>query len=399
MTPTISRNNLRAGSVIIEKVTQRASLIGHVIRDLTYEDVRPPGFRAELVGRGETPQYKEGGFFVFSGLRADDYSLKITGERFQPATVKVTVPAQNHTSPGPRGDNELIVIARTVANDPNNPGVRRITFDPVILTRQIRAGAPVISDGLPVVADPALAPALAATLEVGEVSSATLRNAGGLPANSIVRVVRDLSIRMNLDPYYAFESSITRVVGKVFVQGNRESPLEGARVRLIKLNGAPVTHTNVQGVSIFKGVDAGGRAVVLGAVKDISAVTNRNGDYNLYFSNETLAGFKVTAQTITELTNAGAPQSVLNVLEDTALKDKVFRGLERFLKALGEVMRQGGVSDEVLLRHRPLILQHSEGFIRELTLEATLDNFNPAQKTQSINTAQRKVVDFELIRV
>jgi hypothetical protein len=366
---------------------------------LTYEDVRPPGFRAELVGRGEAPQYKDGGFFVFSNLRADDYSLKVTGERFQPATLRVTVPAQNHTTPGPRGDNELIVIARTVTNDPNNPGGRRITFDPVILTRQIRKDAAVLSDGLPFVADPALAPALAATLEAGAVSSAVLKNAAGLTSNNIVRVVRDLSIRMNLDPYYAFESCITRVVGKVFVQGDRESPLEGALVRLTGLNGAPVTQTNVQGVSIHKGVDVGGGAVVLGADKDVSAVTNRNGDYNLYFSNETLASYKVTALTVAALTAAGAPPSLLSVLGDVSLKDKVFRGLERFGKALGEAMRQGGVSDEVLLKHRPLILLRSEGFIRELTLEATHDNFNPAQKTQSINTAQKRVVDFELTRV
>jgi hypothetical protein len=361
---------------------------------LTYEDVSPSRFQAELIGRSVIPQYKAQGFFVFSNLPQGNYTLKLTGERFQPATIDVTVPAQAHVFLESRGDSELVVIARAVESDPDIVGELKITFDPVILTRQIRADARVVSDGLP----PNASAMLKAPLEVGPVSSARLKNAAGLPVNSVVRIIRDRSVRMNLDPYYAFESSITRVVGKVVSQQNPALPLAGVRVRVTQLNGAPVTQTDVDGVAIFKGVDAGGKTIVLGAEKDVSAVTNERGDYILYFSNETLASYMITDQTITALTAAGVPQSVLNVLEDGALKDKVFRGNERFLKAVREAMLQGGVSNETFLQHKSLIVEHSENFIKKLTLEATLAGFNPASETaEPINTAQRKVINFELV--
>ncbi len=386
----------RAGhrSTVIERRIQRASLIGHVVQDLTYENIAPARFRAELVGRAVTPQYKDEGFFVFSDLRAGDYTLKITGERLQPVTIDVAVPPQTHLFLDSRGDSELVVIARTVEDDGAPPGNKRITFDPVILTRQIRAGSRVVSDGLPVNAGAKLA----ASLEAGEVSSARLLNAAGLAADSVVRLIRGRSIRMNLDPYHAFGSSITRVVGKVVAQADPSFPLPGARVRVTELNGAAVAQRDVHGVTVFTGVDAGGRSVVLGVEKDVAAVTNERGDYNLYFSNETVASYRITDQTLQELKSAGVPQNVRDVLGGGDLKDKVFRGLERFAGPLREALRRENISDEVLHKHKPLILLHSEGFVSALTLEATLAGFAPATTSAPINTAQRKTVNFELAR-
>lgn len=361
---------------------------------MTYENVSPSRFQAELVGRAVTPQYKEEGFFVFSGLRAGDYTLKITGERLQPATIQVEVPEQTYVFLESRGDSELVVIARKVDADGGNPGGKKITFDPVILTKQIRAGARVISNGLP----PDAGAKLVATLEAGEVSSARLGDAAGLTVNSIVRIIRDRSIRMNLDPYYAFDSSITRVVGKVVSQQDPALPLAGARVRVTGMNNTAVTSNDVHGVAIFTGVDVGGRAVVLGAEKDISAVTNGRGDYNLYFSNETLGSYKITDQTLQALEVANVPAQVRDVLKSGDLKDKVFRGLERFLAALREAMSREKIGNEVLLKHQPLILQDSEGFIGNLTLEATLAGFVTASKSEPVNTARRKVISFELAR-
>lgn len=361
---------------------------------MTYENVSPSRFQAELLGRVATPQYKEEGFFVFSGLRAGNYTLKLTGERFQPETIQAAVPEQTHLFLESHGDNELVVIAREVDDDADSPGSKRITFDPVILTREIRRDANVISDGLPAGAGAKLA----ATLVAGNVSSARLENAAGLAVNSIVRIVRDRSIRMNLDPYYAFDSSITRVVGKVASQQNPALPLAGARVRVTSINDTAVIPNDVHGVAIFKGVDAAGRAIVLGVEKDISAVTNVRGDYILYFSNETLASYRITDKTLQALAAESVPVPVLDVLKDNDLKDKIFRGLERFLSALREALAREKIGNDVLLKHQPLIIQHSEGFIRKLTLEATLAGFTPVSKPVSINTAQRKVVNFELAR-
>lgn len=387
-----ARGPVRAGGYVIEKRIQRASLVGHVVEDLVFENVSPSRFRAELVGGWPAPQYKPEGFFVFSGLREGDYTVRITGERLQTATVAVTVPAQTHVFLDSRGDNELVVIARAVDNDDESPAGRKITFDPVILTKQIRAGARVLSED--VAGDPPST--LLAPLDVGEVSVARVENGAGLAQGSIVRVVRDRSIRMNPDPYYIFAAPVTRVVGRVVSKQNPARPLAGARVAVTGVNGAAVTANDVRGVGIFTGVDAGGRSIVLGAEKDISALTNERGDYNLYFSNETLAGYRVTDAAVQALDAAGVPQDVLDVLDGAALKDKLFRGFERFRAALREAMVSEGVGDDKLLKHQPLILAESEAFIRELTLEVTLAGFDPASKLQPINTAQRRVVDFEL---
>jgi hypothetical protein len=383
-----------SGSLIIEKTIQRASLIGHVVEDVVYEDINPSRFQAELIGRGTTPQYKQDGFFVFSGLREGDYMLKITGERLQPATINVAIPAQTPVFLESRGDNELVVIVRQVEDDSENTGSKKITFDPVILTKQIRAGARVVSNALP--AEP---PAkLIATLPAGEVSTARVGDAVGLTQNSIVRIIRDRSIRMNLDPYHVFATSITRVVGKVVSAQNPALPLAGAQVRVTRVNDIAVIANDIQHVAIFTGVDTSGKSIVLGAEKDISAVTNEKGDYNLYFSNETLASYIITDTTLIALEAAGVPEKVREVLKDAALKGKVFRGVERFLAALREAMSREGISNDVLLKHLSLILQHSEGFIRNLTLEATLAGFAPASNLEPINTAQRKIVNFELAR-
>ena len=371
---------------------QKASLIGHVVEDLVFDDVSPTRFRAELVGGGPEPAYKQDGFFVFSGLRGGQYAVRITGERMQPATVEVTVFAQTHVFLESRGDDELLVIAREVEDDDESVDGKKITFDPVILTKQILAGAEVVSNDLP--GDP---PArLSAPLEVGEVSTARVENGGGLAQGSILRIIRGRSVRMTLDPYYIFASPTTRVVGRVVSKQNPALPLAGARVRVIGMNDAAVTANNVGGVAIYTGTDAGGKPVVLGAEKDISTVTNARGDYNLYFSNETLAGYVVTDATIEFLADSGVPQNVLDVLDGASVKGRVFRGLERFLSALREAMRSEGVGEDLLLRHQPTILQVSEAFIRDLTLEVTLAGFDPASKLQPINTAQRRVVDFEL---
>jgi hypothetical protein len=314
--------------------------------------------------------------------------LKITGERLQSRVLDVVILAQVPVLLDSLGDNELIVIARSIEDVIGNNGVKKISFDPVILTKQIRAGARVVSNGL---LPPGSSARLVATLEPGIVSSARVENANGLAANSIVRIIRDRSIRMNFDPYYSFVSPITRIVGKVVSQQNPATPLAGAQVRLTRLNGAAITPNDVQGVGIFTGVDTSGNTIVLGTEKDVSARTNEKGDYNLYFSNETLASFKITDKTLEALESANVPEEVRKKLGNLT---KIFRGQERFLVALRET-----IGNENITKYQSLILEHSENFIRNLTLEVTLAGFNPASKSIPISTAQRKVIDFELVKV
>jgi hypothetical protein len=345
-----------------------------------------------LLGSNEEPEYKREGFFVFSDLRDGNYTLRITGERFQPATIDVVTPVQvanSNRAPliDSRGDDELIVIVQTIDELPGNNGGRRITFDPVVLTKQIRAGSPVVSDGL----SPDSSATLILPLELGSIFEARLDSAEGLEAGDIVRVIRDKSIRLTFHPYYSFATPITRIVGKVS-QADFNIPLAGARVRITGMNDSEVTQTDVQGVAVFTGIDTNDNRIVLGSERDISVVTNEKGDYNFYFSNETLASFRITDQTLEELEAANVPEAVRDDLE-AALIDRVFRGFERFLLALRETIGNANT-----IRYQELIVRHSENFIRNLTLEVNLAGFQPASKLETLSSAKRKVVDFELTR-
>jgi hypothetical protein len=355
---------------------------------LIYENINPARFQAELVGREKAPEYKQDGFFIFSDLREGAYTLKITGQRLQPRISNVVIPAKIPVFLDSRGDNELIVIVREIEDFVGNNGGKKITFDTVILTKEIRAGARVISNTLPEDSSARLA----SGLDAGRVFSARVENGNGLAVGSIVRIIRDRSLLMKFDPYHLFASPTTRVVGKVVSQQNPAIPLPGAQVRLTGINDTAITSDDTHGVMIFQGVDTSGKTIVLGAEKDISVVTNERGDYNLYFSNETLASFKITDTTLDELESANVPEDVRNKLEP--LKEKIFRGQERFLLALREA-----IGNENTIKYQPLILQHSENFIQNLTIEVTLAGFEPASKLEPISTGQRKVVNFQLVKV
>ena len=270
-----------------ETVYQTVSLVGQVIEDVSYEALRPHVFEAALVGVKKSPQYKPDGFFVFSDLSPGQYTLRIVGERFQTQQYIVTVPLEPpmFDSPpifdplpifNPPGDNELVVVAKTV-----NGGSQRITFDSVTLRKEIRAGAQVLASGF--------AAQLAVPLDIGEVKGANLNTVTGLTAGSIVRIIRDKSIRLKFDPYYLFPSALTHIIGKVVLQDAPTIPLEGAQVRLTEVQGVSVVLHDAAGANIATvGVDE--THLVLGTEKDIVTFTNQHSDYNLYFQPGQLGG-------------------------------------------------------------------------------------------------------------
>jgi hypothetical protein len=297
-----------------ETIRQTVALVGQMIEDLTYEALSPLRFQATLVGVCQSPQYKQGGFFVFSNLRPGLYTLRLSGLRMQPQEYTVSVPVQPailasppvfdsppffevfpvlNGSPifDPPGDNELVVSVRNVL-----AGNHRITFDPMILQKEIRRGAPVLSTGFTAV--------LTTGLAVGRVSEARLSSVAGLTTGSIVRIVRDRSIRLKFGPYAVLPAAATRIVGRVMRQDAPEIPLSGALVRLTQVNGVNVVFTNVAEADIA-GVDIAGTHVILGLEKDVMTRANQQGDYNLYFTGNflhsvtlevTLAGYQ--AETI-----------------------------------------------------------------------------------------------------
>jgi hypothetical protein len=258
-----------------DTIIQKASLVGQVIEDLTYEALSPPQFQVHLVGIEKSPQYKPGGFFVFSDLPSGNYTLRIVGKRFQPVAYPVAIPLADLVIDVP-GENELFVIAKTVTDTGNGNGGTRVTVDQVILNKEIRVAAPVLASGF--------AATLAAALDVGRVMEVKLKNSDGeLTPGSLVRIVRDKSIRLQFNPYYPLPFERTRLVGNIVRQDAPEITLESAQVRLTHVNSANVVLHDVAGAHIAT-VDIGETNRVLGAEKDTTTFTNHRGDYTLYFN-------------------------------------------------------------------------------------------------------------------
>lgn len=252
-----------------EQISKKASLLGQVIEDLSYDGLDPQVLRVELVGVSRPAWYKEGGFFAFNELPPGPYRVLISGERLQPQEFNVVLPLANPML-GRAGDDELFVIVKTVhASD------GKITFDPVIIRKGVRAGAKVRAAGF--------TSKLAAGLEPGKVSAAKLESVGGLAAGAVLRLIRGHAIRMKLDPYARTPPGWTLIVGRVEHKNIPGRALPGVQVRLKRVNGVDVQTAEVTGVSLAT-VDIAGKKVILGTDGDVKTFTNSRGDFNLYFN-------------------------------------------------------------------------------------------------------------------
>lgn len=302
---------------MVEQVIQEVSLVGNVIEDLIYESLNPGQFKAELMNMKKLPQYKNGGFFVFSDLMPGTYTLNISGDRFQPQKLTVNVPLDTlvfdsvpvfDSFPDVElipifnqpGDNELIVIAKTV-----NGNNRKITFDPVTLKKKIRAGALVLAHGF--------SARLSSDLDIGRVDEATLNTVVGLASDSIVRIIRDKSIRLKFDPYYQFPFELTQIAGRVVLADDPEIPLESARVRLTQVDGANVMLNDIAGANIAT-IETGWLKVVVGTERDVVTFTNQRGDYHFYFKQGQLGG-SVTLET--SLSGYQSQSKTITITENT----------------------------------------------------------------------------------
>lgn len=253
---------------------QRFSLAGRVIQDLRFTPIEPPAFAAAIAGRPHRPQYKAGGFFVFSDLPAGQHALLLGGRRFQTRRIEVEVPEITPVPPPLftlPGEDEVVVRLTGV-----DAGNRQVTFPPLSLPRQIRAGSPVLTQGA--------ATRLATELEVGEVMMAEVEDTTGLAAGDLMRLVRDDSLRLRHDPYSVAPEGLDRLVGRVHEVADPEAGIPEVAVRVTTINGAPVLLTEVAGAQVAT-VEVEGEPDprILGSGEDLATRTNARGDYNLYF--------------------------------------------------------------------------------------------------------------------
>lgn len=263
-----------------ESVAKNASLMGQVIEDLSYRGVGPQSLRVELLGVARPAQFKEGGFFAFHDLPAGAYKVRISAERLQPQEFDVVVPLDDRML-GRAGDDELVVIVKTASASDG-----KVTFDPVVLTKAIRAGSAVRAQGLTT--------KLAAPLDPGKVSTAKLASAQGLDAGAILRFIRGKAVRLKFDPYFQSPPGLTFIVGRVEQKGLPGVALPGVKVRLLKVNGVGVATTGVAGARIAT-VDIAGKKVVLGTEGDVQSFTNSRGDYSIYFSRSDITSVVLSA--------------------------------------------------------------------------------------------------------
>lgn len=292
-----------------ETIVQTASLVGQVIEDLTYEPLGPSQFQAELVGVAQAPQYKPGGFFVFSNLALGAYTLRLAGQRFRTFEQSVTIPHPNLLLEVPGSNETFVLVTSADAN--------RMAFDTVLLTQPIRAGAPVIGPA-------GFSATLAADLDQGRVMEATIEDVvGTLTPGAVGRLIRDRSIRLQFAPLAPLPFVRARLVGTVGRQHAPQIPLYGAHVRLTRVNGVNITAHDVSGVTIGT-VTLNGIVVIVGTEQDMATETTLNGDFNLYFSvgdalenvtvEVTLAGYQ--PETVTTAINAGQRQHIAVQLAD-----------------------------------------------------------------------------------
>jgi hypothetical protein len=279
-----------------EQIAKKASLMGQVIEDLSYDGVEPQRLRVEIVGVARRAWYKEGGYFCFNEIPPGQYRVRISGERLQPQELDVTLPLADPLL-GRAGDDELIVVVKTVSASDG-----KVTFDPVNLRRPIRAGARARAAGFN--------SKLAATLEKGRVSVARLESVEGLTEGEVLRLIRGVAVRLRFDPYSQLPPGWTQVVGRVEHKEIEGLALPGAQVRIRKVNGVGVQTEAAGGLSVST-VEIAGKKVVLGTDRDVRAVTNSKGDYCLYFNrgdinavtlSASLANYVTKSRTLTVVT-------------------------------------------------------------------------------------------------
>ena len=252
----------------MERRIQQLSFAGQVIEDLTCEPLSPGRFEAELVEVGKKAHYKTGGFFAFSNLRPNTYTIQISGQGFQTQWHTQSIPFAPPIFEVP-GDNDLIVIVKTI-----DEAYKKITFAPIGLKREIKEGSSVHASGF--------SGKLNEDLPVGKVEEAKLDGTAGLSVNSIVRIMRDKSIRLKFDPYSSLPFPVTRVVGEVVNSDVTDMKLERAEIRLQKVNGVSVSLQEIAGAKIAL-LELAGKKILLGTERDITTFTNDRGHYNLYF--------------------------------------------------------------------------------------------------------------------
>jgi hypothetical protein len=264
---------------MIEEFVQTGALAALVVEDLVYEPLDPGTYTAQLRGNPATPYYKPGGLFAFADIPVGPATLQLGGGDFQSQDYTVGIPQISPTF-FEDGANDLIVIVATLNG---SSGINNISFNPVILPSSIAPGAAVLASGLTTT--------LVSELDPGQVKQAKLNSITGLTVGAVVRIVRNPALRLKYSPYYSFPNPVTQIIGRV-TAGTSGTGLGGVQVNLVSVGGNPVNLGSVAGANVATLATSGG-TIVLGTSRDVTTLTNGNGDYHFYFNLDQPAGSTV----------------------------------------------------------------------------------------------------------
>lgn len=301
-----------------ERIIQKLSLVGQVVEDLNFNVIKHPRFRVQLLRKNNSPnsvaiisnhspQYKSDGFFVFSNLSNDEYTLRIQATSFQTLYYPFSIPFQwTNSIIKSSGDNELIVVVKDIV-----PSKNKVTFEPIILSKEIEKHSIVISNNLET--------KLSERLEIGKRESALLSSVNNLSVGSIIRIIRGNSLRLKFNPYFTHQNGVTNIIGKVVSSTNNELPLKGVKIQLKKINDGAITWIDLEGVNIAV-AEVGGNKMVLGSEKDLITFSNNNGYYGFYFDRWKFIDLNNNNDLLNKITLEVSLEGYKEVVHEEALK-------------------------------------------------------------------------------
>ena len=212
---------------------------------------------------------KRDGYFVLQGVKpsAVPYRFRFSSARYQPREFSEALPAAGSRTLAFAGEDELHLSVRSVL-----PGSHQIGFERIPVLPRIRQGARVLGEG-------AFATTLKADLSGVDVAAATLETVSGLAPGQFVRIVRSADLLARPGPYYAFPAGTTVLAVRVVEALDPSTPVAGARLRLVRVNGKPIAKRAVAGVDLQHVLlDAPATPLILGTAAQLDSVTDMRGN-------------------------------------------------------------------------------------------------------------------------
>jgi len=257
-----------------ESLTTTLSFFGRIADALSREPASYQDLQVHLDAPPREALYKPGGFFAFAGLKTspDKYRFRLESTLYQRRSFEESLPGAAPVELALAGEDEIYLVVKSVI-----VGSKNVKFDAIPMMPLAPRGAPVLGAG-------GFSATLAADLVGVDVSSAALDSVSGLAPGALLRVIRSRSLLAKPGPYYPFPPATTVLKVKIVEDAADGRPLEGARAKVLELDGVAPASTNVGGVSLRHVTLPGppARHVVIGPDGDLETLTNPRGHAALF---------------------------------------------------------------------------------------------------------------------